>query len=319
VRLWVDDASALAWMAPSGAPGVEVRAWPSGGDVDDLADVLVEAFGCQLPAQRIEQMGSVAVPPVWVNLEYLSAETYVERCHALPSPVYTAAGVPLRRRFFFPGFTPGTGGLIREPGLMARGEALDRSAWLASSGLRLEAGEQLVSLFCYEQCALPALIDRLAQQPCLLLVTPGHAQRQVRAILGPALRQGSLRAHPLPLLTQLDYDRLLWACDLNFVRGEDSFVRAQWAGKPFVWQAYPQQDGVHLAKVDAFLARHLGAPQGTVEAAIAGVWRCWNADTPRLPPLPDWAAWSAVTNVWRSRLLEQQDLSTQLIAFANHG
>ena len=34
----------------------------------------------------------------------------------------------------------------------------------------------------------------------------------------------------LPWLTQPDYDRLLWSADLNFVRGEDSLVRAIWAG-----------------------------------------------------------------------------------------
>ena len=28
MRLWVDDASALAWMAPQGCPGVQVQPWP---------------------------------------------------------------------------------------------------------------------------------------------------------------------------------------------------------------------------------------------------------------------------------------------------
>jgi len=31
VRLWTDDAGALAWMAPQGAPGVQVCAWPADG------------------------------------------------------------------------------------------------------------------------------------------------------------------------------------------------------------------------------------------------------------------------------------------------
>ncbi len=30
VRLWVDDASALAWMAPQGSAGVEVLRWTDG-------------------------------------------------------------------------------------------------------------------------------------------------------------------------------------------------------------------------------------------------------------------------------------------------
>ena len=43
VRLWIDDASALAWMAPGGATGVEVGAFDAAGDP---GEVVVEAFGC---------------------------------------------------------------------------------------------------------------------------------------------------------------------------------------------------------------------------------------------------------------------------------
>ena len=46
---------------------------------------------------------------------------------------------------------------------------------------------------------------------------------------------------------------MLWACDVNFVRGEDSLVRALWAGKPLVWHIYPQHDDAHDAKLEAFL------------------------------------------------------------------
>jgi hypothetical protein len=71
---------------------------------------------------------------------------------------------------------------------------------------------------------------------------------------------------PLPFLPQVRYDELLWACDLNFVRGEDSFVRAQWAAKPFVWQIYPQAEDAHRVKLDAFLARH---PAGAAAPVLA--------------------------------------------------
>ena len=57
VRLWVDDASALAWMAPQGCTGVAVHAWPETAALQALAqdatfqigDVAIEAFGCELP------------------------------------------------------------------------------------------------------------------------------------------------------------------------------------------------------------------------------------------------------------------------------
>ena len=75
----------------------------------------------------------------------------------------------------------------------------------------------------------------------------------------------------LPWLTQADFDHLLWACDLNFVRGEDSLVRAAWAGAPFVWQVYPQHDGAHAAKVEALLAGMAAPPD--VRGAVAGLER----------------------------------------------
>jgi uncharacterized repeat protein (TIGR03837 family) len=85
---------------------------------------------------------------------------------------------------------------------------------------------------------------------------------------------GNLDLLPLPFLPQDRYDELLWACDLNFVRGEDSFVRAQWAAKPFVWQIYPQAEGAHLAKLEAFLAMH---PAG---AALRPFWHGLERERP---------------------------------------
>ncbi|MDB5931488.1 MAG: hypothetical protein JWR60_3195, partial [Polaromonas sp.] len=97
VRLWADDASALAWMAPGGCAGVQVLPWqsPLALDAARLAgqpsDVLIEAFGCEVAPKFIAACADTAcatgLKPLWINLEYLSAEPYVARCHALPSPV----------------------------------------------------------------------------------------------------------------------------------------------------------------------------------------------------------------------------------------
>jgi len=120
----------------------------------------------------------------------------------------------------------------------------------------------------------------------------------------------------LPWLSQDDYDRLLWSCELNFVRGEDSFVRAQWAGAPFVWQIYPQHDHVHVAKLNAFLDRLVQEADPALGAALRRLWLTWNGldDNPlRLPPtLP----WKAQAKRWRERLSAQPDLVTQLLDFA---
>jgi uncharacterized repeat protein (TIGR03837 family) len=238
---------------------------------------------------------------VWINLEYLSAEAYVERSHGLPSPQLQGPGRGLTKWFCYPGFTPRTGGLLREPGLMAEHAAFGRLAWWQAQGIVVRPGERVVTLFCYDNPALPALLQDLAHQPTLLLLTPGLAQQQVTT--APA----GVRLRRLPWLSQPDFDRLLWSSDLNFVRGEDSLVRAIWAGAPFVWQAYPQHDGAHAAKLDALLQASQLPP------AVAALWRAWNglrADWPGLP-----APWAAETLAWRAKLQAQPDLVTQLIAF----
>lgn len=291
VRLFIDDARALAWMAPQGAPGVQVLPFDAPAAP---SEVVVEAFGCDPPPPFVAAMA--AARPVWINLEYLSAEDWVERSHRLPSP--QANG--LTKWFFFPGFTPRTGGLAREPGLLAARDAFDRGAWLAAHGITLRPHERVVSLFCYDAAPVGRLLDALADRPTLLLAAGG---RSVGA-------HGCLRTHALPWLAQRDYDRLLWASDLNFVRGEDSLVRAVWAARPFVWQAYPQDDGVHALKLQALLERMPPLPR------LPELWRAWNSLQGDWPAWPDAAAWRHTAAGFAAAQAALPDLVTQLQAFA---
>ena len=311
VRLWVDDPGALSWMAPDGAPGVDVIRWDRGPPQIDPGDVVVEAFGCDPPGEFLARMTARPRPPVWINLEYLSAEAYVERSHGLPSPQTVGPARGLTKWFFYPGFTPATGGLLREPGLLAERAAFDRDAWLAAHGLAARQGECIASLFCYDNPALPALLQTLAAVPTLLLVSPGPAQGRLRACQPPP----ALRIAELPWLTQPDYDRLLWSCDLNFVRGEDSFVRAQWAGAPFVWQIYPQHDGAHATKLDAFLDRFLDGADPADASALRACWHGWNGLAPWPGVLPEAGRWHDLCRNWRRQLAAQSDLTTQLLGF----
>nr|WP_315190626.1 elongation factor P maturation arginine rhamnosyltransferase EarP [uncultured Albidiferax sp.] len=325
VRLWVDDPSALAWMAPQGCPGVELRHWTRPLAVDKLepSDVWVEAFGCTIAPEFVascaHHTSTNGQKPLWINLEYLSAESYVERCHALPSLVRDGPAKGRQKWFFYPGFTTRTGGLLREADMALRQADFDAQAWLRSQGIPdRQMGEQIVSLFCYEPPALAALLEQLANTPTptRLLVTAGRATRAVQAVLLDEkwLRRlfhgrEQLLISYLPALDQRDFDHLLWACDANFVRGEDSLVRAIWAGKPFVWHIYPQDDAAHHAKLEAFLDR-TQAP-----ASLRQFHRVWNGlDTGALPPLAleDWGPWALAL---RTRLVQQPDLATQLLQF----
>ncbi len=322
VRLWVDDPRALCWMAPDPLPGVQVLPWRTPISVADLAtlplaDVWVEAFGCEIAPEFLAHFAPLLRPsqaPVWINLEYLSAENYVERMHRLPSPVLQGPAAGQTKWFFYPGLTPSTGGLLREPDLASRQAEFHREAWLAEHAVAWR-GERLMSLFCYEPRALGDWLNQLAQapEPTRMLVTPGRATAAVSALVpsqdGVPAQLGKLSFSYLPYLPHQGYDELLWACDLNFVRGEDSVARALWAGKPFVWHIYPQDDDAHHAKLDAFL-NWMNAPD-----SLRHFHHTWNAmdDAPlRAPDLP---VWQACVQAARERLLRQEDLASQLTQF----
>ncbi len=327
VRLWVDDARALSWMAPQGSPGVQVLPWPQQAPADGVGDVLIEAFGCEITPEFIaacaDQQRVGGQKTLWINLEYLSAESYVERCHRLPSPVMSGPGAGLTRWFFYPGFTPATGGLLREPDLLQRQQHFhthQRAAWRVRHGVAPEA--LAISLFCYEPALLPAWLMQLAQRPAQggtaahLLVTAGRASAAVVAAAAPTQLATSQLAH----CSQTAFDELLWACDLNCVRGEDSLVRALWAGQPLVWHIYPQHDDAHHAKLQAFLD-WLQAPPSLRQ--FHWLWNGLPGSADSTPERSDFPVLdSATLHSWREciqharqRLLAQPDLLTQLLGF----
>lgn len=351
VRLWIDDASSLAWMAPD-AGTVSVRPWAE-AEVSPPCpgDVVVEAFGCDPPSAFVTQMQR-ATPPKWINLEYLSAEDYVERSHGLQSPVWSGPGAGLKKWFFYPGFTERTGGLLREPALLAQRDAFladpdTRSDWLTKLGVAPACGsdtalqQRYLSVFCYASAPVPLLLDALSEQlsdpqtqtALTLLLTPGHAIRMAKQWQQQnpdrlANCQSRLVLHELPHLTQIEFDRLLWACDVNLVRGEDSAVRALWASRPHVWQIYEQDDGVHDDKLQAFMNRWMADWERGLRQSVQQIWRAWN----NLPPLPDLdqavnpiqalAKMALSAPVWQhhaaqasQNLAKQSDLTTQLLEF----
>jgi uncharacterized repeat protein (TIGR03837 family) len=338
VRLWVDDLTSLAQLRPDTdatreaqrIDGVDLRHWSkifSETDAADVADVVIEAFACELPESYLNAMAVRPQKPVWINLEYLSAEDWVEGAHGLASP---HPRLPLTKHFFFPGFTPKTGGLIREADYEKRMADFDAAAFRAK--LRLPSkrnGELTLSLFGYENPALPGLLDVWAHsaQPIVCLVPEGHLLPDVHEFFGgqktreTPMQRGHLTAHVLPFLPQQDYDCLLWLCDLNFVRGEDSFVRAQWAAKPFVWHIYPQADAAHCVKLDAFLARYLEGLPAKTASATKDFWLAWNEDG---DPAMAWPAFRAAlpqlkahSQPWVQRITNAGDLASRLLRFVS--
>ncbi len=327
VRLWVDDLDSFARIEPLLAPasacqrlrGVDIRSWRPDTCLPPARDVVIEAFACDPPPAFIQSM--TAQDSLWINLEYLSAEDWVEHCHAMPS--LQAHG--LRKAFFFPGFTRETGGLLREEGLL-----VERDRWLADPDARTDLLQQLnlpsgdiqslasgkaqqIMLFCYPDAPAQALLDtlNLQQAPAIVLVPQGVCPGLLR---GP---HGKVLVRDIPFVDQAGFDRLLWSSALNCVRGEDSLVRALWAGRPLLWHIYPQQDQAHQTKLQAWLAR------SSWDADVRLAMSCWNsADAPgfsaalarALQPAAQ-QAWRAASAAWSHELAQQTDLANSLLAF----
>ena len=321
VTLWIDDLARLAALRPAlqvhrlsqMLDGFAVRVWDASAATHEPADLVIEAFGCRMPDAQVQAMARMARSPVWVNLEYLSAETWVDEHHGLPSP---HPSLPLTRYFFFPGFGAQSGGLIRESDLLAERNAFDmkaREAFLARIGISLKAGEKLISMFCYPSAPRVELQNALRNGSPVLCVVPGGLDD------ANGSPKGALRTQPLPFLDPDDYDRLLWSCDLNFVRGEDSAVRAQWAGQPFVWQLYEQTEGAHHMKREAFFSQYAAHFEETLAARIRGYWQRWNGETTLpadwLAMMNDLPAWSVHARTWAGALGSQSDLASRLLGF----
>jgi uncharacterized repeat protein (TIGR03837 family) len=338
VTLWVDDLASFRRIWPqvdTGAglqdiDGITVRHW-RGNDGEftsaDIPDVVIEFFGVDIPPGYIEAMAQCEPRPVWINYEGLSAEEWVEGCHSLPS---MHPRLKLTKHFFFPGFTGKTGGLLRERGLVEERERFQAdpaamAAFLARFGVSQDEMASLkVSLFCYPHAPVAELFQVWEQggDKVTCLVPEGVAREQVRNFIGAeaeagaAATRGALTVRVIPFVPQTDYDRLLWACDFNVVRGEDSWVRAQWGARPFVWHIYPQDENLHHVKLRAFLQKYAVNVQSLVDFSLRWndareghmdvLWPSLQAELPTI---------TRRAREWETQMLANGDLVSNLLAF----
>ena len=263
-----------SWPEPVPASVPASSALPALPDLPALPVGIVAGFGCDLPDALLYQMaepGSAGNhhlwPRSWVNLEYFSAESWVDDYHGLTSP---HPRLPLTAVFCYPGLSSQSGGLLLEQGGLIAPEQTaitEKHFWQTLIGRTLEADTLKVSLFSYERPDLPALITALQTcgRPVLCLVTAGAARKLTDSWLveqqlppletGQSRQLGQLCLFALPFLSQSAYDQLLCHCDLNLVRGEDSLSRAMLAGRPWLWHIYPQAGQAHHVKLQALIAR----------------------------------------------------------------
>ncbi len=338
VTLWVDQLDSFRQLCPGINPelsdqqqlGVRIRRWPEQFPDTPPGDVVIEAFGCELPVNYLTEMQ--ACKPIWINLEYLSAEPWVSDYHLKNSPLHG-----LQKTFIFPGFGPQTGGLLRDDRLLdltgrARTDQANEDL-LHRLGLTSPPGtERLrISFFAYQNRALPALLTALAKHSggCHLLVPIGQSLAALNNWLGESLTAGSsYRRDQLTLsaipFTDLDtFDEILALADINFVRGEDSFVRAQVLGKPFIWQIYPQDEDAHLVKLEAFLKVYLADAHPVLASALRAAHLQWNHAATWDPDL--WPSllellprWREHAQRWQQTLWAQRDLTANIVHFCTN-
>lgn len=343
VTLWIDDLVSFSKLAPSLNPylaeqtleKITVCLWHK-DPRDTLSpthqiqlDILIEGFGCRLPdfvLHNMAQQAQLGQPPLWINLEYLSAESWAVDCHAMPS---THPQTGLIQYFWFPSFSEHSGGLLREVDLLYKRDEFQnnihaqRQFWTKFHINDSDQFERKISLFSYENKAIHTLLETLAtdNQTTLLLVPESKALAVISEWSGQTLTQGdrmsknALTIVVLPFLSHEDYDHLLWSCNLNFVRGEDSVIRAHWAGQPLIWQIYPQDDDAHLVKLQAFidLVATVNPNDSWQEMMLA--WNTPNNTQPWSKALSHLSDWHVMAQEWQAYLAAQPSLTTKLMQF----
>ena len=329
VCLWIDDLSAAQSIITSLnveknrqiCDGISIEKWDETTDFTQAAEVVIETFACGLPDKYLTAMQ--CQKSKWINLEYLSAESWVDAFHGKPSPQsFLNSANGLTRYFYFPGFSEATGGLIRERSI---GE-LNQQDNPKENNLK-------VSLFCYPDAPIhhlfTAMIDSNEVINCYVpasSILPQIADffGEETIGVGDYLSRDNLHVHILPFLSQTDYDKLLRDCDINFVRGEDSWIRAIWAGKPFIWQPYFQSENTHIKKLKAFIdvfyanceqkevlweAHEYWAAEHTFQGDFRDIWHNY---------INALQAIKLHTKTQSQKLAAQTDLATKLVIFCNN-
>lgn len=279
VRIFIDKPEVMAVFEKEIDPakriqtagnGITVEKWDDDCEFESLpgADAVIEMFACRLPDRCIDKMKGNCL---WLNVEYLTAEDWIEDCHGLKSLERGR-----EKYFFFPGFTGKTGGINFESQKDPYSSYVNRIFEKIKESAGSEA--MIFSAFTYENNVMAGIITEydFAGKEAVFIVPEGmllsqllkrHKDR-IEMISEDAIgdgrsslwktESGSLMM-AVPMLSQEDYDEILRRCCFCFVRGEDSFVRVQMAAKPFIWHIYPQNDDAHIAKLEAFMNRYTSA------------------------------------------------------------
>lgn len=225
----------------------------------DTADLFIEAFGCDVPEEYIDIAKEKS--KLWINLEYLSGEKWIEDFHLQQSLINSKT---LKKIFFMPGFSEKSGGVIIDSGFLQRKEygKNHKKEILKKYYPDTDFENKLTgTVFSYEK-NFENLLETLSKQEkeTVLILMGEKTQKSFSEILqkkltenfGKTGKYGKIIMLNSDFLSQEEYEEVISVVDFNFTRGEDSFVRSILLGKPFMWHIYLQEEKAHMDKIRAF-------------------------------------------------------------------
>lgn len=270
------------------------------------SEVVIQAFSVRLPDNLIKKIKTRK--STVINLEYLTAETFAEDCHKLPS---YADG--FESFFFFPGFTKKTGGVVIEDSFLDKLTKTNRKE------------SQKITLFSYENEKVKNVINSLNKEKFILNIFEGKGLNNFNNLLklnlsaGDEYKLNELTVRVLPMVSQDEYDSYLIDSKLNLVRGEDSIVRAMLTGNPFLWHIYPQEEDAHKDKIEALFDRMSEVCSSKKDVEILRqLTLSYNGFSDYLDSfdlLGFYENWKKLSKEWSEHLISLGSLTDNLITF----
>lgn len=220
--------------------------------IENSADLVIETFACNIPETYMKK--ALKTSKLMINLEYFSSEDWVDDFHLQESFL----GGNLKKYFFIPGLSEKSGGIILDKEFLDRKNKVqeNREYYLKQFNIN-ENYDLIISVFSYEKNFDNFLktLQKLDKKVLLLLLSE-KTQKNFIKYFDNNDYYDKIKIVKLPFFTYDKYEELLALCDINLVRGEDSFVRALLLGKPFLWHIYPQDEDTHIMKLESFLEKY---------------------------------------------------------------
>lgn len=227
-----------------------------------VSDVFIEAFGCNVPEEYVKAAKENS--KLWINLEYLSGEKWIEDFHLCESLIDSKT---LKKIFFMPGFSEKSGGVIIDSDFLERMKygKENRDEVFKKYFKDFDLKDKFIgTVFSYEK-NFENLLETLKnyEKETVLLLMGEKTQKSFSEILkknltedyGNIVKYGKITMIYSDFFSQEEYEEIISASDFNFTRGEDSFVRGIVLGKPFMWHIYLQEEKAHMDKIKAFTER----------------------------------------------------------------